>query len=95
MYDHKHYLPNAILPPIQKIVGPNLTINCVLSCSSCSHGSFCLGKIETFRKKTEYDSMSASLGSNLHNLEQEVRDLRETAQADESRHHFLMHAKQV
>jgi len=47
------------------------------------------------QKKTEYDSLSASLGSNLHNLEQEVRELRETAQAEESRHHFLMHAKQL
>lgn len=53
-----------------------------------------LGHIH-LQKKTEYDSLSARLGSNLHTLEKEVRDLRETAQAEESNHHFLMHSKQL
>eukprot|EP00116_Pleurobrachia_bachei_P010627 sb/3470889/ len=47
------------------------------------------------QRKTEYDSLSARLGSNLHVLEQEVKEMRETAQAEESQYHFLMHSKQL
>lgn len=46
-------------------------------------------------KKSEYDSVSASIGSNLSSLEQEVKGMRELAQSEESRYHFIMHSKQL